>query len=164
MSAMTRRQAALDVGGFREEIRIAPDFEFWVRMAVRFPFVWTQQATSNYRWHDRQISRDRLAQMQSIYHSRALIAQQTEASGSSELASALRDRLRALIDKDLDLAWWRTDMPRVEALLKIAEVHGFDTPVSRKVRRLAKLPARWVRGWRAVQALVESGKRQTRTA
>jgi glycosyltransferase involved in cell wall biosynthesis len=155
MSAVTRRHAALDVGGFREELRIAPDYDFWLRLALKYPFVWTQEVTSNYRRHDRQISCDPLAQLRSLYRSRACVAQETMTAGDADLARRMLARTRELIDADLGAAWWHADMPRLRELLTVANAHGFDTPVSRRLRRLSRVPARWVQSWRAVQALID---------
>jgi GT2 family glycosyltransferase len=156
-SAITRRQAVLDVGGFREELRIAPDFDLWLRMALRYPFVWTQQATSNYRWHEQQISRDPLAQLRSTYRSRVLIMQNAKEAGDVELADLMRNRTRDLVDRDLVAAWWRADIQCVRLLLGVAMAEGLDTPASRRLRRFSKIPARWVKTWRTAQSLIAGG-------
>jgi hypothetical protein len=156
-SAVTRRQAALDIGGFREETRTAPDFDFWIRMALRYRFVWTQQATANYRWHEHQISRDPMAQLRSIYRSRSLIMQETAQAGDVELADRMRTRTRDLLDQELVAAWWRADMPRVRELLAVAKREGLDTAASRKIRPLSRVPARWVQRWRTAQSLMAGG-------
>ena len=153
-SGITRRQAALDVGGFREEIRTAPDFEFWIRMAFRYPFVWTQQATANYRWHDHQISRDPAAQLRSVYRSRSLLAQETEQRGDVELADRMRNRTRDLLDKELVDAWRRADRPRVRDLLAVGKHEGLDTPAYRKILPLSRIPAPFVQGWRTARTLL----------
>src|SRR5262245_29244714 len=41
ISAATRRDALISVGGFDESIRIAPDFDFWLRLSRQYQFVST---------------------------------------------------------------------------------------------------------------------------
>lgn len=153
-SAVARRQATLAIGGFREELRIAPDFDFWIRLALAHPFVWTQQVTAVYRRHARQISRAPLAQLESTYRSRALVSDEAEAAGEVALAGEMRARTADLLDDHLREAWWQAEMPRLRLLLDVARVQGFDRPIGRKLRRLSRLPAPCVRGWRALQSRV----------
>jgi hypothetical protein len=155
MSAVTRRQAALAAGGFREEIRIAADFEFWLRMAAKHPFVWTREVTANYRRHARQISAHPHAQQLSTHRSRALAARERQDAGEPDVARRMRDRARDLLDADLGDAWWLADMPRLRALLALAQAHGFDTPATRKLRRLAWMPSAGARSWRAASRVRE---------
>jgi len=157
MSAITRRQPALEIGAFREELRVAPDFDFWLRLSLKHPFVWTQQATSNYRRHAHQISSDPLAQLCSTYHARALVAAETEQAGDAALARRMRDRARDLLDDELANAWWAADMTTLRALLALADNCGFESAEIRKVRRLSRLPAGLVRGWRALQRAMRRG-------
>ena len=56
MSAITRREAIQAEGGFDESIRVAPDFDLWLRMAwagVKFAHLCTRRtqrrATAEYR-------------------------------------------------------------------------------------------------------------------
>jgi hypothetical protein len=37
-SFMMRREAVLEVGGFREDQRVAEDWDLWIRLAARYPF------------------------------------------------------------------------------------------------------------------------------
>jgi glycosyltransferase involved in cell wall biosynthesis len=37
-SVMARREAVLEVGGFREDQRVAEDWDLWLRLAARYPF------------------------------------------------------------------------------------------------------------------------------
>jgi len=156
MSAFTRREAALAIGGYREEIRIAADFDFWVRLALRYPFIWTQEVTSNYRRHDRQISCEPDVQLRSIYRSRALVAQEMQAAGDLDLARQMRHRTHMLLESDLATAWWQADLPRVRMLLNVAHGQDIDTAQIRRLRPLSKMPAPLLQGWRAFQAMLDN--------
>jgi glycosyltransferase involved in cell wall biosynthesis len=158
MSVVTRRQAALAVGGFREEIRVAADFEFWLRMSAKHPFVWTREVTANYRRHPRQISAHPLAQSLSTHRSRVLAAAERQDEGDLDVACRMRDRARDLFDADLGDAWWRADMPRVRALLALAQTQELATPTTRKLRRLAWMPSTAARGWRAFRRVRARGR------
>jgi glycosyltransferase involved in cell wall biosynthesis len=151
MSAITRRGPALEIGAFREELRIAPDFDFWLRLSLKHPFVWTQEATATYRRHPRQISNNPLAQLRSTYHARALVASELEQAGDRDLASRMRDRARDLLDVELKDAWWQGDTASLRGLLALADGYGFETAQIRKMRRLSRLPSSLVRSWRAMQ-------------
>lgn len=66
MSAVTRTSAVREIGGFDTSYRVAPDYDFWLRMSLKFPFVSYPQPTANYRWHENQVSAQSPGRMISI--------------------------------------------------------------------------------------------------
>jgi hypothetical protein len=154
MSAIVRRQAAMDIGGFREEIRTSPDFEFWLRLSAKHPFVWTREVTANYRRHPHQISATPGAQRLSTHYSRALTTRVMFETGELELSQRMRQRTAELLDDDLGNSWWSADMPRVRELLALARSLGIDTEYSRQLQRLSWMPAPGVRALRTLRTFI----------
>lgn len=76
MSAVTRTNPVREVNGFDDSYRTAPDFDFWLRMSLKHPFVSIDSPTANYRWHAHQISAQSkgvqvsIRQRESIYRAR----------------------------------------------------------------------------------------------
>jgi hypothetical protein len=54
MSAVVRRSAVLDVGGYDVSMRTSQDFDLWLRMSLVHKFVRSSKVTANYRWHEAQ--------------------------------------------------------------------------------------------------------------
>jgi glycosyltransferase involved in cell wall biosynthesis len=75
MSAVVRRDVLATVGHYRQhELPYAPDYDLWVRIARRWPFVYTRRVTARYRWHPGQISQTaRNEQVQAVYFYRRLL-------------------------------------------------------------------------------------------
>jgi glycosyltransferase involved in cell wall biosynthesis len=48
-TVMARRQAVLDVGGFDEVLKVAEDWDLWLRMAARWPFAAINEVLTIYR-------------------------------------------------------------------------------------------------------------------
>jgi len=122
MAAVTRAGAAREIGGFDAAIRFAPDFDFWLRLSRRAPFVCTDRTTANYRWHGRQISRKhRAAQLKSIYAARRRMIAALLEDGEHETATRLQFELRDLWCEELQEAWQRGRTDRLRTLLSLAK-------------------------------------------
>lgn len=101
MTAMTRARAVRAVGGFNPEFRSAVDFDFWLRLSRRFPFVSSPEITSNYRRHEGQISSLPNRQRRSVYECRSQLLDAVEAEGDFALA-------RHIAKKNLEI--WVEDL------------------------------------------------------
>lgn len=69
MSAVVRRDvlAAIDYYRVRDPQRAA-DYDLWLRIARRWPFIYTRRVTARYRWHSAQISQTaRAEQIEAVY-------------------------------------------------------------------------------------------------
>jgi glycosyltransferase involved in cell wall biosynthesis len=109
MSVVTRREATVAVGAFDPTIRVAPDFDFWIRMSARYKFVSTNEITANYRWHGAQISASPHRQQRSVYKTRWRVYERlrkAELEGTGMNASRAADEIAWIWENDL-LACWR---------------------------------------------------------
>jgi glycosyltransferase involved in cell wall biosynthesis len=122
MSAIVRREALLEIGGYSTQVRIAPDFDLWLRLSRRYRFVSTPQITSNYRIHNAQISCNRFRQTQSVYESRARFLRQVKADGDKTLAEVVEQQMRTLWGRDLRRAWTSRNSSLLQSYLSM-EAH-----------------------------------------
>jgi glycosyltransferase involved in cell wall biosynthesis len=144
MSAITRRDALLRVGGFNGAIRVAPDYDLWLRLALEHLFVSTSRITANYRWSDGQISARPWRQGLSVLDSRLAMAAHLRSCGRSELA-AEADRL-SLSHWDCEMwnAWSGGNMSYLRALLRLRKRMPSSTETYARMRRRS-----WMGPWLA---------------
>lgn len=135
-SAVTRRSAVIDVGGFNPQIRFASDFDFFLRMAQHYQFVTTPEITSNYRWHPAQVSSKPDKQRRSIYEARHSILQKTREQRSEQLDLRMEKEIRAIWERDIRNAW--RDPEELRALVALSPLIPGRTPLG---------PWTWLRVW-----------------
>ncbi len=61
-SALFRRRAVLEVGGYDERLRIVPDWDLWLRLAKDHTFLYSPKPLASYRIHGTNLSYDQVAQ------------------------------------------------------------------------------------------------------
>jgi hypothetical protein len=169
MTAVTRTAAIRAVGGFDERIRVAPDFDLWLRMARREKFVGTPRVTCTYRFHGGQITaRQWPRQLRSMYESRAKLLASVEAEGDVRLAEEVRRRMRYGWEQELTHAWQKGEFEMVEALLECRSLVAECGVYARWISCLAQFPPQ--RLWRSPQVrngvnrLVAGMRRRLRAA
>jgi GT2 family glycosyltransferase len=160
--AVMWRSAYLEVGGFDPRIRIASDYDFWLRLAQKFRFVSTPEVTSNYRWHQAQISSAPLRQLRSVYESRYRFLQATRQGGDEELARLLEEKMLAIWDEDIRDAWW--DPERLGGLLTLRPLVPGRPRLDPRIWLRGRLPARLVRQLDSVRAHLALRTRLARVA
>jgi len=57
ISALMRRDAALDAGGFDESLETLQDYDLWLRISARHPVRFFDRTTAAFRWDGRNTSR-----------------------------------------------------------------------------------------------------------
>jgi len=146
MSVVTRRSALLQVGGYSEHIRHAPDFDLWLRMSRAYLFVSSPLVTSNYRWHESQISaKHPYGQWRSMYSSRLAMIERLRADGEPEAAAELESLLVKGWEKDLSRSWHQRRMDDLRFFASLSSLLPGTTGTTRRYCRLAALP-RWLIG------------------
>jgi glycosyltransferase involved in cell wall biosynthesis len=142
-SAVTRRSAIIDIGGFNPQIRFAPDFDFFLRMAQHYHFVATPEITSNYRWHSAQLSSNPDKQRRSIYEARHRILQSTREQRNEQLALRMEKEMLAIWERDMRNAW--RDPEELRALVALCPLIPGSTPLGPWARLRVRVPPRVVR-------------------
>jgi glycosyltransferase involved in cell wall biosynthesis len=88
MSAVVRRDVLAAVGHYRQPDPIYPyasDYDLWLRIARRWPFVYTREVTARYRWHSSQLSQTaREKQVERIYFYRRLLLDELSREPASD--------------------------------------------------------------------------------
>jgi glycosyltransferase involved in cell wall biosynthesis len=140
MSVATRTDALRGVGGFNADIRIAPDFDLWLRMSLRHLFVSSNEVTVNYRWHPDQISAQPHRQWRSMYESRHRLYRQLREDDLPELAEQVRDAILEIWEEELRADWRRRDLQALKFRLLLSDL----VPGTSRVASRWKLRARYL--------------------
>jgi glycosyltransferase involved in cell wall biosynthesis len=140
MSVLTRRSALQEVGGFAENIRYAPDFDLWLRMARRFLFVSTKQVTSNYRWHTSQISASPHRQWRSVYEARLAMIDRLRADGELDTAHECQALLLQQWENDLSRSLQNRQLSDYHFYASLISIVPWHSALTRRHTRLAMLP------------------------
>ena len=80
-AAVVRREIALEIGGYDTAMRHSEDFDLWLRLAVRGPFICTHSVTCWRDAHVGQASRDQHAMRRGAWQARARAFARLDASG-----------------------------------------------------------------------------------
>ena len=94
ITTVVRKSALLEIGGFDESERFATDFDIWIRLARRYPFVASGEITANWRWHTQQLSANPERQWLATYKFRIRALHRVIADGDNDLAEQLKALLR----------------------------------------------------------------------
>lgn len=120
-SAMVvRRAALLDAGGYDETMRFSEDYDLWLRLSLRGPFVAAEPVTANYRVHGAQATSRALERLASgRWRARAHAREAAVALGwRAPQLDRLDETLRALWRDDLRSAWRSGDRDVLDATLQ----------------------------------------------
>jgi glycosyltransferase involved in cell wall biosynthesis len=148
MSAVTRRDALREIGGYNEARRSANDYELWMRLSRHHRFVCTHEVTSNYRWHQAQLSRNPADQYHNTYLARLQLLNEVKAEGDQAFASEMEDRMRWVWEQDLAGRWRKREMEALRFTLGFANlVPRAPERVRRYYARRAWLPRPILRAW-----------------
>ena len=99
ISAVVRRPALLEIGGFDEHERYGVDFDLWLRLSHEHPMVSTHEVTADWRWHGNQQSAARHRQIAAVYRYRRKFLDHLQEQGEVQLA--------AMLEKDFARIWIR---------------------------------------------------------
>jgi glycosyltransferase involved in cell wall biosynthesis len=150
MSAVTRTFALRSIGGFDSALRIAPDFDLWLRLSRSWRFISTELVTSNYRWHPSQISARPDRQIESVYLARRKYYRAVRAGQLCPFDISMVDLKEELLrnwERDMREAWQRREL----SLLRAHATHGAWIPGRnsriRSLLRRSLVPHRVVKAW-----------------
>lgn len=116
-AAVVRRSALLEVGAYRDGMRLSEDYELWFRLARRYPFVCTHDRLVRYRVHDEQHSLQLVALLRSAWqirhHQWNEIVPELDTAGRRQAVAALQRGY----ERDLREAWHERDSAPLRAVL-----------------------------------------------
>src|SRR5215210_7373695 len=120
--AAVRRPVLLDVGGYDETLRYSEDYDLWLRIARRAPFVCTHRVTGHYRVHPGQATRlaERLAR--GAWEVRHRFWERARAEGPPTLVAEVEGLLREAWSADLRAAWTLRDRGLLASLLALGDL------------------------------------------
>jgi glycosyltransferase involved in cell wall biosynthesis len=140
-TTIIRRDALLSVGGWAEDERYATDFYLWMQLARRYLFVCTSEVTTNWRWHEHQLSSSQEKQWLARYRFRARMLHQLEADGDLARHAELAELFRIIWANDLQWAWDEGRNGWLKQLLKLSVlVPDAPADVHRRWTRRSRIP------------------------
>jgi glycosyltransferase involved in cell wall biosynthesis len=111
-AVIVRRDAVLDVGGYDERLRLAEDYDLWMRLAWRHPFVCTHAVTAMWRRHASNTSGDPIEYWRSEYRARGRFVDAVSSGampprgwGRSYAPADVRAAAVAVWEHNLTAAW-----------------------------------------------------------
>ena len=150
-AVVVRRAELLAAGGYHDTLRMAADYELWLRLSREHPFVCSHAVTCHWRHHGENLSRNLLAYQKSEYETRwrlwqrvlqgePLRPRQTPHSPEADRA-ALAAALLAIWEEHLWVAWYSRDPRQMRFHLSMRRlVPDTDAAYARWRRRARLLP------------------------
>jgi glycosyltransferase involved in cell wall biosynthesis len=133
MAAVVRREALLAAGGYEESMRHSEDYDLWLRIAWRRPFVCSRQITGWYRTHASQTTAGAAPRMARAWWStRGRALELVRREGTAADVARAAEALREAWSDDLRWAWWQRERALFEAVLGEASRIPDAEPVRRK--------------------------------
>jgi glycosyltransferase involved in cell wall biosynthesis len=140
MAAVVRREALLGAGGYDESMRHSEDYDLWLRIAWRHPFVCSQAITGRYRTHDGQATAGAATRMvRGWWTTRSHALELVRREGTPEDAERISRELRDAWEEDLRWAWWQRERALFDVVLGEAPRVPDSAPEQRRWRWRARL-------------------------
>lgn len=138
-AAVARRDALVAIGGYRDGMRHAEDYDLWLRLAQRHPFVCTHRRLVRYRVHAAQHSL-RLDQMfRSAWQLRHDLWQAVGPELSGESRARGLSALHRAYEMDLATAWHQRSGTALRAILALHPLVPEGEAIHRRWARRALL-------------------------
>jgi hypothetical protein len=142
-AVVVRRAEVLAAGGYDERLRLAEDYDLWLRLSRQHPFICTHQITCNWRCHaDQQSGGNREHYWAAEYESRRHYRIAAVARDSPKNVAILDESMRDVWKEHLAVAWHGRQTRHFDFhLTKAPLVPGAEALVSRYRWRRLLLPA-----------------------
>ena len=131
IGCIVRRDAVLEIGGFDESERFSEDFDYWLRLAYKHPFVSTHEVTSCWRHHPGQQSRFYQEQLGAAYRFRLRFRDRVRRDGNEDLANDLAREMVDVWKNDLQEAWGEGKLKQFWTVYALADGLPSLTPAAR---------------------------------
>ena len=138
LSAAVRREAFQSVGGYNESMRYSEDYDLWLRLARRWPFVCTYEVTANYRAHGAQVSQRRDRILRGVFEAQHRLLEslrREDEPNTQRLASEIRHTWQ----NALAGAWRSRDREYLRAALDLADLIPGGPEIKRRWRWRVRL-------------------------
>jgi glycosyltransferase involved in cell wall biosynthesis len=142
-AVVVRRAEVLAAGGYDERLRLAEDYDLWLRLSREYSFVCTHLVTCNWRCHANQQSRGNAESYWAAeYESRRRYRIAVVAAGTPEVVANLDEAMRDVWKEHVAVAWHGRQTRHFDFHLSMAPlVPGAEAFVSRYRWRKLLLPA-----------------------
>ena len=143
MGAVARRDVLLKLGGYREDMRYAEDYDLWLRLARRGPLICTEAVTCNHFAHAAQASRRDDLLARGAFEARHRVWSELRAGGSAADVARAEQIMRAAWQQYLRAAWRRRDPIGMAAALSLRDLVPGSEPLYRQWARKVRLFYPW---------------------
>lgn len=120
-SVLARRSALEAVGAYRSGLRYAEDYDLWLRLALKYPFVYSDDVTCVRQYHDAQATRRERRMLRGAWEARLRLWEMARRNGriSDRLFQACVD---AAFELHLAIAWRSRDREGLRHAVEIAPI------------------------------------------
>lgn len=151
-AVLADRGKLLSVGGFREDLRYAEDYDLWLRLAEQYALVGADVVTCRYREHPEQVSSAGASMIRMGWQARLAAKQRLTEMGRYDPTHV--GMMELALHENVVRAWHHGDRALLTELLGLAEQLETRPQVARAIRtRLRTLPFR-----RVAQAALTAGR------
>lgn len=142
-TCVVRREQIAALQGFDPTIRNVEDFEFFLRLARKYPFVCTHQITARYRKHPGSASRQVIFSRMQEYGTRARVLEAARRTETPEFVARLESEWRRAWDTRLQEAWGERNLPLLRFYLGLEVLVPQAATIANRWRRRAQLARLW---------------------
>ena len=137
------REQVTALQGFDPTIRNVEDFEFFLRLARKYPFVCTHQITARYRKHPGSASRQVIPSRMQEYATRVRVLASARSTETPEFVARLEAEWRRAWDIRLQEAWGARNLLLLRFYLGLEILVPDAAAVGKRWRRRAHLARLW---------------------
>jgi GT2 family glycosyltransferase len=145
MGVAVRRAALLAVGGYDETRRYSEDYDLWLKLARRYPFVCSHAVTCNHRGHAGQLTRHPGRLARGAYEARYRVWREAVETAPPDFVARVEGTIREAWQGYLRTTWKRRNREEFDAALDLRDL----VPGSDEIHDRWALKARHLWRWHA---------------
>jgi glycosyltransferase involved in cell wall biosynthesis len=112
LNVMVRREALLEIGGYRSDLKMRQDFDLYLRLSYKHQFICSNLITTHFQpWDIRDFATDAFASLSEQYLSRQLFWIDNQSSMDPHVRERLEATMRDVWIANVRDAWDRNDLP-----------------------------------------------------
>ena len=121
-SAIVRRETLMRNGCYNPSLRYSEDYDLWLRLARRYPFVCTDDVTAGYRVHADQASRNVTEMVRGRWQVKHQFWKKSREKESAAFMTELETQMLRAFSYGLQTAWDERDETLLRAVLAIHDL------------------------------------------